>query len=121
MGKLDRLFPERVIGTRVVPAGLRRSPSMARIALITIVAPVLTIAWAGCGAPQIGADRDAFKAVDALYTAVSLRDPKLLDQCIGTLRDLKAKGKLPETAENSLESIVVGARAGEWESAQRRL
>jgi hypothetical protein len=88
----------------------------------TAVIAILALALGGCGGPpQIGGDRDAFKAVDALYTAVSLRDPGLLGRCEATLQDLRAKDKLPESAGKSLEAIVAEARAGGWEAAQANL
>lgn len=76
---------------------------------------------AGCGSPQMGADREAFKAVDALYTAVSLRDNKLVDQCAGQLRELRTAGKLPDDAAAALDSIIDEAKAGRWEPSQLRL
>ena len=94
---------------------------MVRIRLAGVLAGLLAVGLGGCGPPQIGADRDSFKAVDALYTAVSLRDPRLLDQCAKTLQDLQAKGKLPPAAGESLEAHVAEARTGRWESAQSRL
>lgn len=95
---------------------MRRTITAAALFLL-----IMAIFW-GCGRPpQIGADKDAFKAVDALYTAVSLRDSKLLDRCEQSLRDLKSQGKLPETAARSLDAIVAEARGGKWEDAQTRL
>jgi hypothetical protein len=88
-------------------------------------APGLALALAlipACGRPpQIGADRDSFKAVDALYTAVSLRDPKELDRCAASLKTLGESKKLTEAAARSLDAIVAEARGGGWESAQTRL
>jgi hypothetical protein len=95
---------------------------MRRIALVLLASPLLVLATGGCGRPaQIGGDRDSFKAVDALYTAVSLRDPAHLDRCETTLRDLRARGKLPDSAGRSLDAIVAEARGGRWEDAQARL
>jgi len=72
----------------------------------------------GCeGPPQIGPDEEAFKAVDALYTAVTSRSPKLLDQCDRKLQDLQTQGKLPEPAHEALQKIIGKARDGEWEPA----
>jgi hypothetical protein len=76
---------------------------------------------AGCGAPQLGPDREAFKTVDALYTAVSLRDPAQLERCGSELKKLLDDGKLPEAAYRSLEGILVDAREARWEPARRRL
>lgn len=76
----------------------------------------------GCGRPaQIGADKDAFKAVDALYTAVSLREGPRLDECERTLEGLHASGKLPDSAVQALDSIIARARGGRWDDAQDRL
>jgi len=85
-----------------------------RTALVTVVLVLLN----GCGKPpQIGADGKSFKGVDALYTAVTARDPKLLNQCAKNLQDLKIAGKLPEPAFHSLEAIIAKARDGNWQSA----
>lgn len=83
---------------------------------------VLATATGGCwGEHQIGASREAFKAVDALYTAVGLRDPKLLGRCEEKLGALGASKELPAEAAESLNSIIADAKAGSWEPAQERL
>lgn len=90
-----------------------------RIRLLILSVPLaMTV---GCGPPQIGGDREVFQAVDALYTAVSLRDPALLERCGGRLKELGASGKLPAPASASLESIVAEAESSGWESSQARL
>lgn len=93
-----------------------------RAALHGALALFVAFAVTGCGRPaQIGADREAFRAVDALYTAVSLRHTGHLDRCSKALADLQAQGKLPESAGRSLAAIVSEAREGRWEAAQGRL
>ncbi len=82
---------------------------------------VMLLLVAGCGPSQIGPDREAFKTVDAMYTAVSLREPVQLGRCEATFRALKSAGKLPEPAYNELNSIAEEAKGGHWESAQLRL
>jgi hypothetical protein len=42
--------------------------------------------------PQMGSDEEVFHAVDALFTAVTARDEKLLGQCEQNLRALKVLG-----------------------------
>jgi hypothetical protein len=76
---------------------------------------------AGCGAPQIGPDREAFKSIDALYTAVSLRDAAQLERCGAELKQLQAAGKLPEPAYRSLEGILADARSANWGPARQHL
>lgn len=101
---------------------MRNSTAMKRAVVAALSAWLLASSLGGCGRPpQIGADKETFKAVDALYTAVSLRDPKLLDGCEKTLSDLKSHGKLPESAGASLDAIIAEARGGKWEDAQGRL
>src|SRR5438309_296095 len=73
------------------------------------------------GTPQIGADKDAFRTVDALFTALTARDERLLGDCEKRLTALKNAGKLPADAANYLDGIVQRARAGDWQSAAERL
>ncbi|WP_435009394.1 hypothetical protein P12x_000647 [Tundrisphaera lichenicola] len=83
---------------------------------------VVCLFLGGCwGPPQIGVDREAFQTVDALYTAVSLRDPRLVEDCRGRLVKLREADKLPEPASKDLEAIIEETRGGEWEPAQLRL
>jgi hypothetical protein len=83
---------------------------------------LLALVPVGCGGPtQIGADKDTFKAVDALYTAVGLRDARLVVLCEEKLKSLRGAGKIPEAASGSLESIIAEAKGGKWEPAQERL
>jgi len=91
--------------------------------LLKIFVIVLSLtALPGCFAPpQMGPDREAFRTVDALYTAVSLREPAQLDRCSADLARLRGSGKLPGSAHDRLASIVAEAKGGGWESAQTRL
>ena len=76
----------------------------------------------GCGRPpQLGADKDAFRAVDALYTAIGLRDPALVDRSAATLARLRGEGKLTPAAGAALDAIIVEGKGGAWESAHVRL
>ena len=71
----------------------------------------------GCRPASIGPDRDVFRAVDSLYTAVSLRDPKLVARCDADLKALRAAGKLPDAAAQTLDGFIARAGKGEWEPA----
>jgi len=88
----------------------------------TFVVAVLLAGLSGCGGPpQLGQNEASFKAVDALYTAVSLRDLRLLDRCKKSLEDLRANETLTPAASKSLQAIIAQAEAGKWETAQGRL
>lgn len=82
----------------------------------------LALILAGCGRPpQLGEDKEVFKAVDALYTAIGLRDTAQVDRCATDLKARREAGTLPVSAADSLESIITEAKGGGWEAAQVRL
>lgn len=84
---------------------------------------VLTIAWCvwPSRAPQIGADPESVKAVDALFTALTARDPRLVDKCRDRLHSLHQQAKLSPDASHRLDTIIAGARDGSWENAAEKL
>jgi hypothetical protein len=71
--------------------------------------------------PQIGTDEAVFKTVDALFTAVTSKDKKRLEQCATRLAEYRKAGQLPEASAELLDSIVTQARSGEWKPAAERL
>lgn len=97
----------------------------ARIAVVSVLglgavlAVVALVAWNRT--PQLGTDEEVFRTVDALFTAVTARDEKLLSQCEQRLKAHRAAGKLPADAGDSLDRIVAKARSGSWEVAAERL
>jgi hypothetical protein len=80
----------------------------------------LALLVSGCGAPQIGPDDEAFQTVDALYTAVSLRDPVQTERCAKTLGSLHDAGRLPDDAYRKLSAIIAIADSDRdsWEKAR---
>src|SRR5437899_11068560 len=71
--------------------------------------------------PQMGSDKEVFKAVDALFTAVTARDEKLLADCEQRLLALRDGGRLPDAAATYLDRVIQTARAGQWQTAAERL
>jgi hypothetical protein len=71
--------------------------------------------------PQMGTDEAAFKAVDALFTAVGMRDEGKLLQCEVRLHELRDDGKLPPPSAAHLDRVIARARSGGWESAAQML
>ncbi len=69
----------------------------------------------------MGPDRDTFTTIDALYSAVSLREPLQLERCAKTLDDLHAAERLPKSAHQALQGHIAEARAGQWKAAQENL
>jgi hypothetical protein len=71
--------------------------------------------------PQMGADEEVFNTVDALFTAVTARDEKLLGQCEQRLHALKDGGNLPTDAAAYLDNVIQKAHDGRWEAAAEKL
>jgi hypothetical protein len=71
--------------------------------------------------PQMGADEQVFDSVDALFTAVTARDDKLLGESERRLHAHRDAGKLPAEAADHLDDIIRQARAGDWQPAAERL
>jgi|SRR5205807_6897223 len=86
------------------------------------LAVVLLVCWfLWTRPPQMGEDTEVFKAVDALFTAVTARDEKLLAQCAQRLRAYQEAGTLPDEAGAYLDAIIQSAAAGRWKPAAQRL
>ncbi len=71
--------------------------------------------------PQIGPDEEAELAVDALFTAMTAHDQKLLAECEERLHALRDSEQLPEDASEFIDGTVQLARAGKWRPAADRL
>jgi hypothetical protein len=71
--------------------------------------------------PQMGANAEVFKTVDALFTAVTAHDEKLLEQCETRLREQRDAGKISAEPAEYLDNVINKARAGNWQSAGERL
>src|SRR6266404_3574167 len=108
---------------KLVPTQASSAKRKAVLAATFVVAAlVLWFGFFGCGGPpQMGADREAFQNVDALFTAVTARNDKLLRDCERRLSDCDATGKLSAQARNYLDDVIRTARSGQWESAAQRL
>src|SRR5579871_4234946 len=81
---------------------------------------VLLWIWLG-RAPQIGGDKDAIKAVDALFTAVASRNESWLRECEERLHALRDADRLPRSASDYLDGIIGMARTGDWRRAAKEL
>jgi hypothetical protein len=90
------------------------------LGLLAVGAAVLALAFFR-RPPQMGADEEVFRTVDALFTAVTARNEKLLAQCEGRLRAYREAGRVPGEACDYLDGVIARARGGEWRSAAERL
>ena len=96
------------------PAGIRRAGVGCWILLFSII-------LGGCGrTPDLGS-AEAFRAADALYTAVTSRRVNLLDDVRQQLARLKADGQLSDAASGELDAIMQLARSDQWQAAAEQL
>jgi hypothetical protein len=79
------------------------------------------VVWWFRAPPQIGGDDDVFLTVDALFTAITARDEKLLGASQARLATYQAAGKLPDAAARELDRLAVQAKSGDWRGAAERL
>jgi hypothetical protein len=73
------------------------------------------------GEPQLAAYEEVFQTVDALFTAVTSKDSKRLDDCENRLEKFREDERLSETAATVLDRIIDQAHTGDWETAAQRL
>ncbi len=89
-----------------------------------LVGPILLLGgwwlWAE-RPPQLGADAEVFRTVDALFTALTARDERLLGDCAERLRMAQESGKLPADATAYLDRVIDTARQGRWQPAAETL
>jgi len=71
--------------------------------------------------PQLPPSAEVFTTVDALFTAVTAHDEKRLTACEQRLEKFKTAGSLPTPAAKRLDGVIATARAGQWETAAKRL
>jgi hypothetical protein len=98
-----------------------KRPALLIVAGLAVVVLVCWLIWWWTRPPQMGKDEDVTKTVDALFTAVTARDEKLLGQCEQRLHAYRDEGKLPADASTYLDGIITIAREGRWEAAAERL
>jgi hypothetical protein len=102
----------------------KSSPESQRAVVVGIAAlVVLLVCWFlwGRSPPQMGTEEEVVRNVDALFTAVTARDDRLLGDCEQRLRALHDGGKLPPDAWDYLDGIISKARDGHWEPAAEKL
>ncbi len=87
-----------------------------------VMAWLLVLSLIGCGRPpQVVDDGECFRAVDALWTAVTSKRTDLLEQTANELDLLHAAGNLTEAGHRALTSIIRDARSKEWAKSATNL
>lgn len=86
-----------------------------------LLAPVvLSLSIIGCNRPT-ETQRDNRRLMDAILTAVVIRNPKELANDRELLETRLKEGKISKTSFESFQKLIVEAEAGRWESAEKGL
>lgn len=105
-------------------ATIERLAGQPRVRIIGIVVLLLAITFAYrsiVASPQIGADEEALKTVDALFTAITSKDTERLTDCEQRLHSQRESGTLPASAARRLDRLIQQARGGQWDASAHQL
>jgi hypothetical protein len=80
---------------------------------------VLLLAVAGCGEPSERELKNR-RELEALLTAISLKNTKELEKDIKRIDDRHASGELSDGGYRDLNEIVKKAQSGDWSSAEKQ-
>jgi hypothetical protein len=79
----------------------------------------LLVTLAGCGEPSVRELKNR-RELEALLTAISLRNKKELDKDIKRIDDRHASGELSDDGYKDLQEITKQAEAGDWGGAEKK-
>ena len=79
----------------------------------------LGLTAAGCGEPSEREYKNR-RELEALLTAVTLRNPKYVEKNARRIDDRHASGELSDASHKVLMDIVAKARAGDWSHAEQQ-
>ena len=96
-------------------------PMQIGLGLLGFGVALFAIWWWMGRPPQMSASKESFAAVDALFTAVSAKDQRLLGQCEHRLETLATRGEVDDDVLAYLGGIITEAKAGNWEKTTRKL
>ncbi|HVV99497.1 MAG TPA: hypothetical protein VHB77_04115 [Planctomycetaceae bacterium] len=91
------------------------------LGVLALIVGLICLGWRLQSPPQLGHDEEVFQTVDALFTALTSRDPQRLDDCVQRLQFQRETGRLPVRAARSLDRVIAQAQRGEWRSAAEQL
>jgi len=95
--------------------GLQPRGHKSRTTLLVWLVLLLT----GCGEPSVRELKNR-RELEALLTAVSLKNQKELDKDAKRIDDRHASGELSDESYKDLQAIVKKAQAGDWGGAEKQ-
>jgi hypothetical protein len=78
----------------------------------------LLLLLAGCGEPSVRELKNR-RELEALLTAISLKNQKELNKDIGRIEERHASGELSDESYHDLQAIATKAQAGDWRGAEK--
>ena len=85
----------------------------------TTLVVALMILLTGCGEPSVR-ELENRRELEALLTAVSLKNTKELDRDAKRIDDRHISGELSDSGYKDLQAIVKKAQAGDWAGAEKQ-
>ena len=79
----------------------------------------MLLALAGCGEPSLR-ELENRRELEALLTAISLKNQKELDKDIKRIEDRHTSGELSDDSYKDLQKIAKKAQAGDWSGAEKQ-
>jgi hypothetical protein len=79
----------------------------------------LLLSGSGCGEPSVRELKNR-RELEALLTAISLKNQKELDRDIQRIEDRHASGELSDQSYKDLGEIIKKAQAGDWAGAEKQ-
>jgi hypothetical protein len=100
------------------PIGRSRVPrgGKARSSLVA----ALVLALGGCSGEPSGRELKNRRELEALLTAISLKDRKELDRDARRIESRHASGELSDAPYRTLQEIARKAQAGDWAAAEEQ-
>jgi hypothetical protein len=77
------------------------------------------LALTGCGDPSLR-QLENRRELEALLTAISLKNKKELDRDIKRIDDRHTKGDLSDAGYKGLQEIMTKAQSGDWTGAEKQ-
>jgi hypothetical protein len=84
------------------------------------VVAAMVLALAGCSGEPSERELKNRRELEALLTAVSLKDRKELERDARRIEDRHASAELSDAPYRTLQQIIEKARAGDWGAAEKR-
>ncbi len=79
----------------------------------------VALALAGCGEPSEREYKNR-RELEALLTAITLKNKKELDKDIQRIEDRHASGELSDASHKDLQEIIKKAKDGDWGEAEKQ-